>query len=242
MISNQVPIRAQKLPQIVEDRLLELIREKQLRPGDNMPSERELMALYQVGRPAVREAMQNLQRMGLVEIRHGERPKIAEPTLQSLVDQMGVSMQHILTHSEPSFRYLKEARATLEAEMARIAARQRTDADIKKLRRILDQQTANRSNPQRFVSLDGEFHRSIAGVSRNPIMESVTFAIFGWLSVFHVDQVRKQGLEALTLEEHAAILTAIEAGDESAAAEAMRNHLTRANDLYHQTNPGSSAS
>ena len=237
MISKQVPIRVQKLPQIIEDRLLELIREKQLRPGDNMPSERELMALYQVGRPAVREAMQNLQRMGLVDIRHGERPKIAEPTLQSLVDQMGVSMQHILTHSESSFRYLKEARATLEAEMARIAARLRTDDDIKRLKEILKQQTANQTNPQRFLSLDGDFHRTIAGISKNPIFESVTFAIFGWLSVFHVDLVRKQGLEALTLEEHEAILTAIEAGDESAAAEAMRNHLTRANDLYHQSSP-----
>lgn len=230
------PIRPQKIAKIVEERLLHLIREEHLAPGDILPSERELMARYQVGRPAIREAMQNLQRMGLVDIRHGERPRVAEPALQSLVDQMAVSMQHLLTHSDSSLSYLKEARATLEAEMARLAARRKSAADLAALHTLLEDQTASRDDPARFLVLDGAFHRGIARVSGNPIFESVTAAMFDWLRVFHVDIVRKPGLEALTLEEHAAILKAISEGDETGAADAMRRHLTRANTLYHQSN------
>ena len=84
------------------------------------------MALYQVGRPAVREAMQNLQRMGLVHIRHGERARVAMPSLTRAVAELGDTINQVLLHSEGSLDHLKEARLLFEIEMARIAARRRT--------------------------------------------------------------------------------------------------------------------
>lgn len=236
MTTKPEPIRTQKISQIVEERLLDLIRERGLAPGDHLPSERELMVLYEVGRPAIREAMQSLQRMGLVHVRHGERPRIAEPLMQSLVEQLDISMQHVLTHSKSSLQHLKEVRASLEAEMARIAARLHSPADISALRSILQQQAANKANAKKFLEADGELHRQIAAISGNPIFESLTYAIFQWMGIFHANLVRRPGLESLTLKEHGEIVDAIEAGDEAAAAEAMRNHLIRANDLYHQSN------
>lgn len=242
MNSRPEPIKAKKLSHIVEDRLLELIRTDNLSPGDYLPSERELMDQYQVGRPAIREAMQSLQRMGLIEIRHGERPKVVAPDLDSLVEKMGISMQHVLTHSASSFEHLKEARATLEAEMARIAAQRRTAADVEALEQILTAQKHARQTPERFLELDGEFHRRVAEISRNPIFQTVTYAVFNWLRAFHADLVRKPGLESLTLDEHEAILSAISDGDDARAADAMRQHLTRANELYSQDNMQSSKS
>ena len=229
-------IRPRKLSQEVEERLLFLIRSEGRVPGDAMPSERELMSMYQVGRPAIREAMQNLQRMGLVKIRHGERPRIAAPTIQSLADQMSISMQHLLTHSASSMGYLKEARATLEAEITRIAAIRRTKSDVAELRRILKLQKAARTNPAMFLELDGTLHQSIAKISGNPIFEAMSHAMFNWLRAFHLDLVRSPGLEALTLQEHGDIVDAIDKGDGDAAVTAMKEHLIRANELYHQSN------
>ena len=72
------------------------------------------MALYQVGRPAVREAMQNLQRMGLVQIRHGERPRVAMPSLTRAVAELREPINHLLLHSEGSLEHLKDARLLFE--------------------------------------------------------------------------------------------------------------------------------
>jgi DNA-binding FadR family transcriptional regulator len=232
-MTDPSPIRPRKLSQEVQDRLLALIRDG-MAPGDILPSERELMEQYRVGRPAIREAMQNLQRMGLIDIRHGGRPRVAEPSMEGLLGQMATSMRHVLTHSNSSLDHLKEARVTLEVEMARIAARRRTEADLAALDALLAQQADARETPKRFLDLDGQIHKRIAAITGNPIFESISEAVFTWLRAFHTDLVRSPGLEALTLEEHTALVEAIRQGDETAAAEAMRAHLERANALYRQ--------
>ncbi len=210
-----------------------------MQPGQTLPSERELMTRYQVGRPAIREAMQNLQRMGLISIKHGGRPRIAKPSLDLLIEQMGESMRHVLTHSTSTMGHLKEARVTFEAQMARIAATRRTNAGLARIRRVLAWQAENTGNPARFLALDGEFHQAIAAVSGNPIFESLSFSLFRWLAEFHTDQVRKPGLEQVTLSEHGLIVSAIEQGDAGAAGVAMQDHLNRANALYDHSNTGS---
>lgn len=235
-MTKQDPVRPKRLSKEIEERLLEMIRGAPLSPGDPLPSERELMQLFQVGRPAIREAMQNLERMGLIAIRHGGRPKVATPTLATLVGQMGVSMRHLLTHCASSLDHLKDARVRLEMEMARIAAERRTIKDLRDLKDNFQAHSAAKQNPSEFLRLDGAFHMRIAVISNNPIFESVTAAVFDWMREFHVDLVRKPGLEDLTLAEHESIIDAIAGGDSDAAADAVRRHLTRANELYHQSN------
>ncbi len=203
-----------------------------LAPGDILPSERELMARYQVGRPAIREAMQRLQHMGLVEIRHGERPRVASPSIGALVDQVGMSMRHLLSHSGTSLEQLKEARTVLEARMAEIAAERRTEPDVARLKGIVEEQAIALPDTERFLDFDAAFHREIAAISRNPIFEALTKGVFDWMRVFHASSVRSPGLEALTLEEHRGIIAAIAKGDGPAASAAMTAHLERANALY----------
>lgn len=230
------PIPRTKLSDQVQTRLLSAIQVQGLRPGDPLPSERELMETYAVGRPAIREAMQNLQRMGLVEIRHGERPKVATPSFDRMVEQMSETMRHVLVHSPASLEHLKEARSTFEMEMARIAARRRTPEDVADLRAILDEQDRSRLRSAAFLEADGRFHERIAAISGNPIFSSLSQALFQWLAQFHFDLVRSPGLEQLTLAEHRHILAAIEEGDPEQAAKMTGDHLNRANSLYHQEN------
>jgi DNA-binding FadR family transcriptional regulator len=221
---------------MVQDRLLAIIRAENLRPGDPLPSERELMQTYEVGRPSIREAMQNLKRMGLIEINHGERPRVAAPSFEGMVDDMAETMHHVLVNSPATLDHLKEARARFEMDMADIAARKRTPEDVAELRAILAEQERMRLVSSAFLEADGRFHHRIARISGNPIFASLSEALFAWLAQFHFDLVRRPGLEQLTLSEHRQIIDAIERGDPEAAARLTGDHLNRANSLYHQAN------
>jgi DNA-binding FadR family transcriptional regulator len=226
------PIQKRKLADDVRERLLEMIESGELRPGDVLPSEREMMDGLGVGRPAIREAMQALERAGLIQIRHGERARVAEPSMDRMIDQMTDSMKHLLVHSSASLENLKDARLTFELEMARRAAERCRPADIAMLERTVDEQEASAGNPTSFRLLDGRFHREIAALSGNPIWPALSDALFRWLNDFHVDLVSVPGKERLTLAEHRGIIAAIASGNPEAAAMAMRDHLTRANELY----------
>jgi GntR family transcriptional regulator, sialic acid-inducible nan operon repressor len=236
MMTEPLPIQRRKLSHEVRERLQAMIEGGELRPGDPLPSERELMRLYQVGRPAIREAMQALERTGLVAIRHGERARVAEPSLGPLVDQLGDGIRHVLLHSPATLEHLKEARLAFELQMARSAAAKRSVGDVRRLRRRVEEQAATRAAPERFLEADGAFHREIATVSGNPIFAAVSEAMFRWLMHFHLSMFRPPGLEQVTPDEHAAIVDAIEAGDGERAAKAMADHLNRANQLYRRDN------
>ena len=228
------PLVRPKLAEMVQDRLLAIIRAENLRPGDPLPSERELMQTYEVGRPSIREAMQNLKRMGLIEINHGERPRVAAPSFEGMVDDMAETMHHVLVNSPATLDHLKEARARFEMDMADIAARKRTPEDVAELRAILAEQERMRLVSSAFLEADGRFHHRIARISGNPIFASLSEALFAWLAQFHFDLVRRPGLEQLTLSEHRQIIDAIERGDPEAAARLTGDHLNRVNSLYHQ--------
>lgn len=225
-------IQKRKLSEDVRLRLLDLIESGEARPGDTLPSERELMESLGVGRPAIREAMQALERTGLIEIRHGERARVAEASLGRMVDQVSETMKHLLSHSTASLENLKEVRITFELEMTRIAAKRHSAMDIARLEQTVEAQAAAQDDITRFRLLDGQFHRDIAAISGNPIWMALSDAMFRWLNDFHVDLVSVPGLEKVTLAEHRAIIAAVRTGSAEAAASAMSDHLNRANELY----------
>lgn len=229
-------MRRQKLSEEVRRQILDMIRSGTIAPGESLPSERELMERLGVGRPAIREAMQSLETIGLIEIRHGGRARVSEPSIGRMVEQIGDTMKHLLANSPASLENLKEARATFERELARIAARKRSATDIERLTEILANQTLAIDDRPRFRALDGAFHREIANISGNPIFSALIDALFRWLADFHADLVSVPGLEQLTLAEHRLILTAITRSDAEEAGTAMGDHLMRANDLYRQSN------
>ena len=119
-----------KLSDEVFDRLERMITSGELKPGDDMPSERVLMERFGVGRPAIREAMQSLANMGLVAISHGERAKVLELTAQSIFRQVNSTAKIMLSRSSDSLEHLKNARIFFERGMAREAAAKATERDI----------------------------------------------------------------------------------------------------------------
>ncbi|MDB5627324.1 MAG: GntR family transcriptional regulator, partial [Tardiphaga sp.] len=93
-MSDQHIIQRRKLYHEVLDRLLQRIRSGEIAAGEHLPSERDLMETYGVGRPAIREALQSLARSGIVEIAHGERARVVVPTADLLIAQVAGGAKH----------------------------------------------------------------------------------------------------------------------------------------------------
>lgn len=239
MTESREPIQRRKLYQEVYERLLERIRSREILPGEHLPSERELMDHYGVGRSAVREAMLALARAGIVEVSHGERARVVLPTAESLVAQVAAGAQHLLRMDPASIEHLKEVREFLEAGIARIAAQRvdaaalaRLDEALAAHHRLADERGRLAGDPASFVDGDREFHVAIAAMTGNPVFPAIVDAMFRWLSGHYRALVRAPGAESLTLREHDDIRAAIARRDPQAAEEAMRRHLARANALY----------
>lgn len=231
--SDADPITRRKLSHEVLDRLLARIRAGDFPVGSWMPSERELMAAFGVGRPAVREAMQSLQRMGLVDIVHGEGARVLAVTADTVIAQISDSAMHLLTGSPGLLEDLKQARLHFEIAMVRLAAQKANAADIERLRAALDEHRQSLPDRQRFLETDMAFHRAIAVTSGNSVYMAVSQAMLQWLVQFHDEMVRAPGgAEKVTLREHEKLFECIAAHDADGAARLITAHLTRAHQHY----------
>jgi GntR family transcriptional regulator, sialic acid-inducible nan operon repressor len=225
-------IRRRKLSDEILDRLLQLIEQGEVEPGGFLPSERDLMARFGVGRPAIREALQALASMGIIQIQHGERSRRVSLGPQTVLEQIDRSVRHLLQTSPELRGHLREARLSFEAGMVRLAARNAKESDIAALRIGLERQRAVRDDAALFVAADIAFHNAIAAVSGNPIYVAVSQALLQWVFELYPRLLRVPGVEDLTLQEHETMLNAIAAHDEDRAVRALASHLLRSNPLY----------
>jgi GntR family transcriptional regulator, sialic acid-inducible nan operon repressor len=231
-------IAKRRLSDEVFERLKHMIVEGERQPGSFMPSERELMVRFGVGRPAVREAMQQLASMGLVEISHGERARVLELTARSVMQQVDQSARILLTMSSDSLEHLKAARIFFERGMVRAAAERATEDDLRTLRSTLDDQRRFLGDADSFITADMRFHTQIAAISRNPIFTAVSEAMLGWLKIYHGEMLIWTGKEKFTLAEHEEIISHLAANDPDAADAAIVKHLERSRSLYSSGHAG----
>jgi GntR family transcriptional regulator, sialic acid-inducible nan operon repressor len=231
-VTEMTPVVRRKLSHEVFEQLLARINRGDYAPGTRLPAERQLMEMFRVGRPAVREALQDLQRLGLVEITHGEGARVIQPTPETVLGQLSITVHHILSMSSTSLAHLKDARTFFEVGMVRRAAALAKDDDIRDLESIIKAMELSAKDFGDFMKYDIAFHRRIAETTGNPIFVAVSEAILQWLSRYHVGVLREVGRESRTLDEHRHILNRIAAHDVEGAAAAMLVHQTRAADLY----------
>ncbi len=232
---DAAPITRQKLSDQVFDRLWDLIASGELGPGDMIPSERVLMEKFDVGRPAVREALQALANKGVITISHGERSRVNELSANAAMDQVD-EIAKLLLSSEPSnLDHLKQVRKILEAGSVRIAAGRAGPEDIRLLRALVEKQQAMAQDSKAFIQADIEFHVAIATMTGNPLLQTVTRAMLNWLCEYYKPILYWPGRESTTLAEHSKLVDHLEANDADQAAALMRDHLNRSDPLFSAT-------
>jgi DNA-binding FadR family transcriptional regulator len=225
------PIRRRKLYEEVAAGIERLIRESGLGPGDQLPSEREFMELFGVGRSAVREAMLSLERAGLVAVSSGERARVAAPDARVMVGELSGLAGRLLAQAD-GVRRFQEARLLFEVGLARMAAQRRSEADLARLRAALEANRAAIGDHEAFVRTDVAFHFEIARIPQNPVFTALYEAVIAWLREQRLISGRSAGASEAAFAAHARIFEAIAEGDGPAAEAAMQDHLEAVAERY----------
>jgi DNA-binding FadR family transcriptional regulator len=227
------PIRRRKLYEEAALRIEEMIRAGRYSPGDQLPSEREIMEELGVGRSTVREAMLSLQKMGLATVKSGERARVTAPTAQVLVRELSGAARLLLAQSGGVQRF-QEARALFEVGLARLAAQRATAEDLTRLAAALEANRLAMSDWREFMTTDVAFHYVIATIPRNTIFTSLYNAVVEWLTEQREISGRASKSAMLAYAAHKRIYDAIAAGDAIGAQTAMQDHLDQVAKLYWQ--------
>ena len=220
-------IQAEKLSTSVVRQIETLILRGILRPGERLPSERELSERLNVSRPSLREAVAELEKRDLLITKAGSGIYVAN-VLGSAFSKPLIDL--FATHDEALSDYLS-FRRDLEGLAAWRAAMMASDTDLKVVDTIFRKMEAANSkrNPEEEASLDAEFHLSIIEASHNVIMLHMMRSMFDMLraGVFYNRQVmfKQRTTRQSLLDQHRAINTALQARDPEGARSAIETHL-----------------
>jgi DNA-binding FadR family transcriptional regulator len=211
----------------ISDKLAYMIHTGLLRVGDELPSERELAATLGVSRETVRAAIGVLQARQMIEVNQGARTRVLGPGPMPLHESVGVlgGLKH------RSLEEVTEARAAVEVQVIRLAAKRITPAQLTRLDALVQEQRGMLTDPVRFQISDQEFHHILYRACGNPLLADVVFDFYGYALEFRRLALQRKGAIAHSVEEHAGIVTALRTRKPDAAVAAMQRHL----DQVHRT-------
>jgi GntR family transcriptional repressor for pyruvate dehydrogenase complex len=193
-----------------------------LKPGDQLPGERELAQQFAVSRTAVRDAFRALQERGLVDSVAGRGTFVTDGVSQAVRESLDRITR--VGHAEGS-KQLAELRAMLEPEIAALAALRSEEPHIIGMREAIAAMDELPLNPEAYIEADLDFHLALAEAVGNPIILSLLDSIVASLREQRMQVVRVEGSPQRGQVHHKCILAAIEQHDAAAAREAMRLHL-----------------
>lgn len=205
----------------IAEQLLTMLKEKQLRPGDQLPPERELAAIMQVSRPSLREALRALSMMNVLEVRQGAGTFVTSLETELLVEHLDL----VLSLEDSTIFELFEARKIVEVGIVGLAAERISEEELAELEAGLSRSQEALNHPVDFLQADMELHKTITKAARNPIMSRVVDSISRLGLISRSRTVELPGVQAQTLEDHRAIVSALKARDPEAAQQAMLQHL-----------------
>jgi GntR family transcriptional repressor for pyruvate dehydrogenase complex len=224
-------IKPKRLYEQVAERLEDGILRGDHPAGAQLPSERDLMRDFGVGRPAVREALFHLAKMGLVEVRSGERALVTRPTAKVVFESIAGAARVML--SEPGgVRHFQQGREFLEVGLARYAAESATEEDLRQLKSALEANRLAIGDIERFGTTDLAFHYVLAVIPRNPIFTALHAAFAEWLVKQRRITLSVAGQNEIAYRAHEAIWQAIARRDPDTAEQVMRTHLQQVAESY----------
>lgn len=206
---------------------VKLIESGELKEGETMPPEREIVATYGVSRTVAREALQALASRGFVEARPRHRPIISRPSFETAIQTVGSVVERLL-EQEGGVRNMFETRVLIEAALVRRAAQTATADQISEMARTLQANRFAIDDSDRFYETDQAFHRLFYNMSGNPILVATHSAFVEWLSPHWVQMPHLTERNARNFEAHQAIFDAIQNGNADIAEAELCTHLEEA--------------
>lgn len=219
-IEHIEPVRKATLLMEVVKSIADLMMRGVWRPGDMIPTEKELAVRFGVGRSTIREAIKSLAVFGILEARPGEGSFVQQPDSDVL---SGAFLWGLLL-GERNLDELVDVRILIECECAYLAAQKRDQADIDVLSDLLTKME-NEHNKKELIALDNQFHIEIARISQNALLKNISQTIQRMVGVWFLPAYDRSDTRVDALAEHTAIFSAIQDANAADAKVAMRRHL-----------------
>lgn len=211
----------------IVEQVVDLISRDVLKPGDRLPSERELCKRLGVGRSSLREALRSLAVMGIIDGRVGDGTFVSNNNKRYLEK----TLQWGLLLDRKRVQDLIETRLMLESQTAFLAAQRVTTENIDAIEETLRGMEASIAAPDKYLEFDLQFHLTIARATQNSILYSLLSMIRGYLQEWIKGSLAEPSTEGtdtrakLSLLEHQKILDALRRGEADQAQRAMTEHI-----------------
>ncbi len=215
------PIKQIRVSDEIVNQMKSLISEGTLKPGDQLPPERELIKEFGVSRPTLREALKSLVAMGFLEVKQAKRTFVKSMISERMQDPLSLLIK---TDTQKIFDLI-EVRKAMEAWSAFHAAQRATEEDIKQLESIIKEMKEAFEKGRNWEKEDADFHLAIAQATHNTIQTHIMSTIYDLLkeSVARVftDRAKVKKL----LQQHYRIFTAIKNHSAEKARDRTLDHL-----------------
>lgn len=217
-------VRTSRLYEQIVQQIEDSIIKGALKPGDQLPAERELAQRFGVSRTAVREAVKALREKGLVEAYSGRGTFITDGTTQAVRQSLDLMVK---IGQPDGSSHLAEVRAILEPEIAGLAATRIQDPELATMREAVAMMDRAGNDPDAYIEADLDFHLALAEGAGNPLILSLLDSIVGLLREQRLKIFKVPGGPDRGQVHHKKILEAVERRDPDRARDAMRAHLTQ---------------
>src|SRR5215469_4208452 len=214
-------VRSSRLYEQIVQQVEESIHKGALKPGDQLPPERELAEQFGVSRTAVREAVKTLREKGLVEAYPGRGTFITDGSSHTFRQ----SLDRLMRSGNEGFASLAEVREILEPEIAAMATARADAEDLVAMRQQVEIMDAARRDPEAYIEADLDFHLALAEAAGNPIILSLIDSIVGLLREQRLRTYFVGGGPERGQYHHKRILEAVEQHDAARARETMQAHM-----------------
>lgn len=216
------------LSENIAEQIMNSISRGDLRPGQRLPSERDLCKHFGVGRSSLREAIRCLAIIGILDVSVGNGTFVAERATKFL----SKILQWRMFTEQLNIEDLMSVRMALEGAAAASAANFGTEKQFNKMDILLNKMQAAKNNPKRFLELDLKFHMLIAEASSNDLLVDLLLMIRRQLRVAVLQFVTLPSGTALACKHHSSLVRALKAHDAAGAVSIMQIHLTISLDRY----------
>ena len=224
--------REPKLADRVTQQLQALVLSHHLKPGDRLPSERDLGDRFGVSRTVIREAVRALVAKGLLEVRPGSGTVVRDLTAAAAAESMSLILR--LHSAKLDYTKVVEVRRLLEVEIAGLAAERRTERNLEDIETILREAESQLEDPETFIQTDIEFHAALAEATQNELFAVLLDSISDIMVEVRMLGLKVPGTPRRAVVYHRSIFDCIKVGDAAGAREAMRRHMEEARDTMRQ--------
>jgi GntR family transcriptional repressor for pyruvate dehydrogenase complex len=214
------PIKQEKISTKIAEQIKTLINNGELKPGDALPPERELVKVFNVSRASLREALNTLAGMGFLEMSHKHRTIVKSLAAGRMTDPL----HHLLKEDIQTVFELIEVRKAVESWSASLAAKRATPDDIANLEKSLESMRVKIAQGISVVEDDANFHLAISEATHNKIQTHLMFSIYDILKESlgkYYENIKMQDV----YEQHCKVVDAIKKRDSALASRRMHEHL-----------------